>query len=140
MEYVAAVRRATAERSSFPLFALTLSQFSASAGREGGPVQRQQVRATIPALLLLKLMLIMELVLKPVFGVLKCLFPCRTKIDEINQRKEEELKAMNTRIQKLQSDLSASNQVCVCVRACFNYVRNMLSFDIFLNCCFNIII
>ncbi|XP_070824362.1 GRIP1-associated protein 1 isoform X1 [Chaetodon trifascialis] len=34
----------------------------------------------------------------------------RTKIDEINQRKEEELKAMNTRIQKLQSDLMAANQ------------------------------
>ncbi|XP_076596431.1 GRIP1-associated protein 1 isoform X3 [Chaetodon auriga] len=35
----------------------------------------------------------------------------RTKIDEINQRKEEELKAMNTRIQKLQSDLMAANQM-----------------------------
>ncbi|XP_041801922.1 GRIP1-associated protein 1 isoform X2 [Chelmon rostratus] len=35
----------------------------------------------------------------------------RTKIDEINQRKEEELKAMNIRIQKLQSDLMAANQV-----------------------------
>ncbi|XP_028266582.1 GRIP1-associated protein 1 isoform X2 [Parambassis ranga] len=35
----------------------------------------------------------------------------RTKIDEINQRKEEELKASNTRIQKLQSDLMAANQV-----------------------------
>ncbi|KAM4563789.1 GRIP1-associated protein 1 isoform 2-T2 [Odontesthes bonariensis] len=34
----------------------------------------------------------------------------RTKIDEINQRKEEELKAVNTRIQKLQSDLAAANQ------------------------------
>lgn len=36
---------------------------------------------------------------------------CRTKIEEINQRKEEELKALNTRIQKLQSDLMAANQV-----------------------------
>ncbi|XP_067382105.1 GRIP1-associated protein 1 isoform X3 [Channa argus] len=35
----------------------------------------------------------------------------RTKIDEINQRKEEELKAMNTRIQKLQSDLMAASQM-----------------------------
>ncbi|XP_044066172.1 GRIP1-associated protein 1 isoform X5 [Siniperca chuatsi] len=35
----------------------------------------------------------------------------RTKIDEINQRKEEELKALNIRIQKLQSDLMAANQM-----------------------------
>lgn len=35
----------------------------------------------------------------------------RTKIDEINQRKEEELKVMNVRIQKLQSDLQAANQM-----------------------------
>lgn len=35
----------------------------------------------------------------------------RTKIDEINQRKEEELKAMNIRVQKLQTDLMAANQV-----------------------------
>ncbi|XP_074536952.1 GRIP1-associated protein 1 isoform X2 [Halichoeres trimaculatus] len=35
----------------------------------------------------------------------------RTKIDEINQRKEEELKAMNLRIQKLQSDHMAANQL-----------------------------
>ncbi|XP_034392211.1 GRIP1-associated protein 1 isoform X3 [Cyclopterus lumpus] len=34
----------------------------------------------------------------------------RTKIDEINQRKEEELKATNIRIQKLQSDVVAANQ------------------------------
>ncbi|XP_041654804.1 GRIP1-associated protein 1 isoform X3 [Cheilinus undulatus] len=34
----------------------------------------------------------------------------RTKIDEINQRKEEELKALNLRIQKLQSDHMAANQ------------------------------
>ncbi|XP_075882843.1 GRIP1-associated protein 1 isoform X3 [Nelusetta ayraudi] len=40
----------------------------------------------------------------------------RTKIDEINQRKEEELKAMNTRIQKLQSDLSAANQATAQLR------------------------
>lgn len=35
----------------------------------------------------------------------------RTKIEELNQRKEEEMKAMNTRIQKLQSDVMAANQV-----------------------------
>ncbi|KAM8755693.1 GRIP1-associated protein 1 isoform 1-T1 [Acanthopagrus schlegelii] len=35
----------------------------------------------------------------------------RTKIDEINQRKEEELKAMNLRIQKLQTDLMAASQM-----------------------------
>ncbi|XP_034534510.1 GRIP1-associated protein 1 isoform X2 [Notolabrus celidotus] len=35
----------------------------------------------------------------------------RTKIDEINQRKEEELKAMNLRIQKLQSDHMSANQL-----------------------------
>ncbi|XP_063321496.1 GRIP1-associated protein 1 isoform X1 [Pelmatolapia mariae] len=35
----------------------------------------------------------------------------RTKIDEINQRKEEELKAMNIRVQKLQTDLMAANQM-----------------------------
>ncbi|KAM6982523.1 GRIP1-associated protein 1 isoform 4-T5 [Tautogolabrus adspersus] len=35
----------------------------------------------------------------------------RTKIDEINQKKEEELKAMNLRIQKLQSDHMAANQM-----------------------------
>ncbi|XP_041860389.1 GRIP1-associated protein 1 isoform X3 [Melanotaenia boesemani] len=34
----------------------------------------------------------------------------RTKIDEINQRKEEELKTVNVRVQKLQSDLAAANQ------------------------------
>lgn len=34
----------------------------------------------------------------------------RTKIDEINQRKEEELKAMNIRVQRLQTDLMAANQ------------------------------
>ncbi|XP_054465588.1 GRIP1-associated protein 1 isoform X2 [Anoplopoma fimbria] len=34
----------------------------------------------------------------------------RTKIDEINQRKEEELKATNIRIQKLQSDVVTANQ------------------------------
>lgn len=56
-----------------------------------------------------------------VFAVRECLFACRTKIDEINQRKEEELKAMSTRIQKLQSDLSTANQVCVYVRAPIRY-------------------
>ena len=40
-----------------------------------------------------------------------CLFVCRTKIDELNQKKEEEMKAMNIRIQKLQSDLMAATQV-----------------------------
>uniref|UniRef100_A0A3Q2EAM4 GRIP1 associated protein 1 n=1 Tax=Cyprinodon variegatus TaxID=28743 RepID=A0A3Q2EAM4_CYPVA len=34
----------------------------------------------------------------------------RTKIDEINQRKEEDLKAVNVRLQKLHSDLAAANQ------------------------------
>ncbi|TNN38997.1 GRIP1-associated protein 1 [Liparis tanakae] len=34
----------------------------------------------------------------------------RTKIDEINQRKEDDLKATNIRIQKLQSDMMAANQ------------------------------
>lgn len=34
----------------------------------------------------------------------------RTKIDELNQRREEELKAANLRLQKLQADLSAANQ------------------------------
>ncbi|KAM9751079.1 LOW QUALITY PROTEIN: GRIP1-associated protein 1 [Menidia menidia] len=34
----------------------------------------------------------------------------RTKIEEINQRKEEELKATSSRIQKLHSDLAAANQ------------------------------
>uniref|UniRef100_G3N4W3 GRIP1 associated protein 1 n=1 Tax=Gasterosteus aculeatus aculeatus TaxID=481459 RepID=G3N4W3_GASAC len=42
--------------------------------------------------------------------LLLLLFTCRTKIDEINQRKEEELKATNIRIQKLQSDVVAANQ------------------------------
>uniref|UniRef100_A0A3Q0R7Q3 GRIP1 associated protein 1 n=1 Tax=Amphilophus citrinellus TaxID=61819 RepID=A0A3Q0R7Q3_AMPCI len=41
---------------------------------------------------------------------------CRTKIDEINQRKEEELKAMNIRIQKLQTDLMAANQTAAELR------------------------
>lgn len=36
---------------------------------------------------------------------------CRTKIDEINQRKEEELKALNTCMQKLQTDLTGANRV-----------------------------
>ncbi|KAJ8395088.1 hypothetical protein AAFF_G00035440 [Aldrovandia affinis] len=34
----------------------------------------------------------------------------RTKIDEIQQKKEEELRSMNIRIQKLQGDLMAANQ------------------------------
>uniref|UniRef100_A0A674EAU0 GRIP1 associated protein 1 n=1 Tax=Salmo trutta TaxID=8032 RepID=A0A674EAU0_SALTR len=37
-------------------------------------------------------------------------FCTRTKIDEIQQRKEEELKSMNIRIQKLQGDLLSANQ------------------------------
>uniref|UniRef100_A0A3Q2YJJ9 GRIP1 associated protein 1 n=1 Tax=Hippocampus comes TaxID=109280 RepID=A0A3Q2YJJ9_HIPCM len=43
----------------------------------------------------------------------------RTKIEEINQRKEEELKLMNTRMQKLQSDLAAANQVTTELREKF---------------------
>uniref|UniRef100_A0A8C6VYN7 GRIP1 associated protein 1 n=1 Tax=Nothobranchius furzeri TaxID=105023 RepID=A0A8C6VYN7_NOTFU len=39
-----------------------------------------------------------------------CVCVCRTKIDEINQRKDEELKMVNLRVQKLQSDITASNQ------------------------------
>uniref|UniRef100_A0A8C5AH63 GRIP1 associated protein 1 n=1 Tax=Gadus morhua TaxID=8049 RepID=A0A8C5AH63_GADMO len=35
----------------------------------------------------------------------------RTKIDEINQKKEDDLKSLNLRIQKLQTDLGAANQV-----------------------------
>uniref|UniRef100_A0A673M597 GRIP1-associated protein 1-like n=1 Tax=Sinocyclocheilus rhinocerous TaxID=307959 RepID=A0A673M597_9TELE len=34
----------------------------------------------------------------------------KTKIDEIQQRKEEELKSINLRVQKLQTDLMAANQ------------------------------
>ncbi|XP_061914156.1 GRIP1-associated protein 1 isoform X3 [Entelurus aequoreus] len=34
----------------------------------------------------------------------------RTKIDEINQRRDEEAKATNARVHKLQSDLTAANQ------------------------------
>ncbi|XP_054624025.1 GRIP1-associated protein 1 isoform X4 [Dunckerocampus dactyliophorus] len=34
----------------------------------------------------------------------------RTKIEEINQRRDEEVKATNTRVHKLQSDLTAANQ------------------------------
>ncbi|XP_055023668.2 GRIP1-associated protein 1 isoform X1 [Misgurnus anguillicaudatus] len=34
----------------------------------------------------------------------------RTKIDEIQQRKEEELKSINLRVQKVQADLMAANQ------------------------------
>uniref|UniRef100_A0A9J8DL07 GRIP1 associated protein 1 n=1 Tax=Cyprinus carpio carpio TaxID=630221 RepID=A0A9J8DL07_CYPCA len=34
----------------------------------------------------------------------------RTKIDEIQQRKEEELKSINLRVQKLQTDLMSANQ------------------------------
>uniref|UniRef100_A0A8C5BU58 GRIP1 associated protein 1 n=1 Tax=Gadus morhua TaxID=8049 RepID=A0A8C5BU58_GADMO len=35
----------------------------------------------------------------------------RTKIDEINQKKEDDLKSLNLRIQKLQTDLGAANQM-----------------------------
>uniref|UniRef100_A0A674F0U8 GRIP1 associated protein 1 n=1 Tax=Salmo trutta TaxID=8032 RepID=A0A674F0U8_SALTR len=38
-------------------------------------------------------------------------FCTRTKIDEIQQRKEEELKSLNIRIQNLQGDLLSANQV-----------------------------
>uniref|UniRef100_A0A672HWT5 GRIP1 associated protein 1 n=1 Tax=Salarias fasciatus TaxID=181472 RepID=A0A672HWT5_SALFA len=41
---------------------------------------------------------------------------CRTKIDEINQRKDEEVKTVNVRLQKLQSDLLAANQVAAELR------------------------
>ncbi|KAM4738167.1 GRIP1-associated protein 1 isoform 3-T3 [Anableps anableps] len=40
----------------------------------------------------------------------------RTKIDEINQKKEEELKAATLRLQKLQSDLTAANQAAAELR------------------------
>nr|XP_054602229.1 GRIP1-associated protein 1 isoform X3 [Nothobranchius furzeri] len=40
----------------------------------------------------------------------------RTKIDEINQRKDEELKMVNLRVQKLQSDITASNQTAAELR------------------------
>ncbi|XP_061540472.1 GRIP1-associated protein 1 isoform X3 [Phycodurus eques] len=40
----------------------------------------------------------------------------RTKIEEINQRKEEELKLMNTRIHKFQLDLTAASQVTMELR------------------------
>ncbi|XP_056129534.1 GRIP1-associated protein 1 isoform X2 [Lampris incognitus] len=40
----------------------------------------------------------------------------RTKIDEINQRKEEEMKSMNIRIQKLQTDLMTANQTAAELR------------------------
>uniref|UniRef100_A0A7N8WXE9 GRIP1 associated protein 1 n=1 Tax=Mastacembelus armatus TaxID=205130 RepID=A0A7N8WXE9_9TELE len=53
----------------------------------------------------------LQLLLVTVHFPLPILFLCRTKIDEINQRKEEELKAVNSRVQKLQSDLAAANQV-----------------------------
>uniref|UniRef100_A0A8P4GFG8 GRIP1 associated protein 1 n=1 Tax=Dicentrarchus labrax TaxID=13489 RepID=A0A8P4GFG8_DICLA len=54
----------------------------------------------------------LEVLIQLLLPLLDVLFVCcRTKIDEINQRKEEEVKALNTRIQKLQSDLTAANQV-----------------------------
>ncbi|XP_017260691.2 GRIP1-associated protein 1 [Kryptolebias marmoratus] len=40
----------------------------------------------------------------------------RTKIDEINQRKEDDLKAVNVRVQKLQADLTAANQMAAGLR------------------------
>uniref|UniRef100_A0A1A7XB79 GRIP1 associated protein 1 n=1 Tax=Iconisemion striatum TaxID=60296 RepID=A0A1A7XB79_9TELE len=40
----------------------------------------------------------------------------RTKIDEINQRKDEELKMVNLRVQKLQSDITAANQTAAELR------------------------
>lgn len=81
---------------------VALSQLSAPARREGSAVQRQQV-STVTLLTAASPLLV------PLQVLMLCLL--RTKIDEINQRKEEEVKAMNLRIQKLQSDLSAANQV-----------------------------
>ncbi|XP_013884386.1 GRIP1-associated protein 1 [Austrofundulus limnaeus] len=40
----------------------------------------------------------------------------RTKIDEINQKKEEDLKAAHVRVHKLQSDLTAANQMAAELR------------------------
>uniref|UniRef100_A0A8P4G9I8 GRIP1 associated protein 1 n=1 Tax=Dicentrarchus labrax TaxID=13489 RepID=A0A8P4G9I8_DICLA len=55
---------------------------------------------------------LLQVLIQLLLPLLDVLFVCcRTKIDEINQRKEEEVKALNTRIQKLQSDLTAANQV-----------------------------
>uniref|UniRef100_A0A4W4DP54 GRIP1 associated protein 1 n=1 Tax=Electrophorus electricus TaxID=8005 RepID=A0A4W4DP54_ELEEL len=39
-----------------------------------------------------------------------CVFHSRTKIEELQQRKEEELKSINLRVQKLQTDLMTANQ------------------------------
>uniref|UniRef100_A0A8P4K3R4 GRIP1 associated protein 1 n=1 Tax=Dicentrarchus labrax TaxID=13489 RepID=A0A8P4K3R4_DICLA len=55
---------------------------------------------------------LLQVLIQLLLPLLDVLFVCcRTKIDEINQRKEEEVKALNTRIQKLQSDLTAANQI-----------------------------
>ncbi|XP_048096682.1 GRIP1-associated protein 1 isoform X3 [Alosa alosa] len=51
----------------------------------------------------------------------------RTKIDEIQQRKEEELKSMNIRIQKLQADLTSANQVACQSAVSQEQVEGMLS-------------
>uniref|UniRef100_A0A8D3BR56 GRIP1 associated protein 1 n=1 Tax=Scophthalmus maximus TaxID=52904 RepID=A0A8D3BR56_SCOMX len=80
-----------------------------------GSVQRQQVRNTTTTttstntvqrhLVRVVRILLLQLISYVLF------FLCRTKIDEINQRKEEELKTTNIRIQKLHSDLMVANQV-----------------------------
>uniref|UniRef100_A0A3B3ZTC5 Uncharacterized protein n=1 Tax=Periophthalmus magnuspinnatus TaxID=409849 RepID=A0A3B3ZTC5_9GOBI len=44
-------------------------------------------------------------------GEKEALYNDSTKIDEINQRKEEELKALNSRLHKIQTDLLSANQV-----------------------------
>lgn len=49
----------------------------------------------------------------------------RTKIDEIQQRREEELKSINLRVQKLQSDLMNANQV----RAACDDHRNIYDYN-----------
>uniref|UniRef100_A0A8D3DGE5 GRIP1 associated protein 1 n=1 Tax=Scophthalmus maximus TaxID=52904 RepID=A0A8D3DGE5_SCOMX len=82
---------------------------------KGGSVQRQQVRNTTTTttstntvqrhLVRVVRILLLQLISYVLF------FLCRTKIDEINQRKEEELKTTNIRIQKLHSDLMVANQV-----------------------------
>uniref|UniRef100_A0A8D3AVX4 GRIP1 associated protein 1 n=1 Tax=Scophthalmus maximus TaxID=52904 RepID=A0A8D3AVX4_SCOMX len=90
-------------------------KMKASAGRKGGSVQRQQVRNTTTTttstntvqrhLVRVVRILLLQLISYVLF------FLCRTKIDEINQRKEEELKTTNIRIQKLHSDLMVANQM-----------------------------
>ncbi|KAG8003051.1 GRIP1-associated protein 1 [Nibea albiflora] len=68
-------------------------------------------RSQLHSVLLLLLLLLLLYRYYSTDCVTRSVFVCRTKIDEINQRKEEELKTMNLRIHKLQSDLMAANQV-----------------------------